>query len=117
MKRYQLLRVILFHALLSTKHTSPSVLLPPMQRKEKGCACIVVVAWIKSIEIKRRRLLTSKNVQRTDVVFGYRRENIKQFIFYVDVSPLDGGREKKKEKKKERNGIFTPLCRWSLASS
>lgn len=48
MKRYQLLLVILFHALLSTKHPSPSVLLPPMQRKEKGCT----VAQIKSIEPK-----------------------------------------------------------------
>lgn len=48
MKRYQLLLVILFHALLSTKHPSPSVLLPPMQRKKKGCT----VAQIKSIEPK-----------------------------------------------------------------
>lgn len=99
MKRYQLLLVILFHALLSTKHPSPSVLLPPMQRKEKGCT----VAQIKSIEPK-----TSFDFEkRSKDGCSFRLPEGKHQTVYLllfDVSLTFW--------MKKKNGIFTTLCRW-----
>ena len=68
MKGYQLLRVILFHALLSTKHPSSSVL-PPMRRKEnRGSPPIQSVDKASG----KRRLLTSRSASSSSPRFKER---------------------------------------------